>query len=140
MLILILAVIIGIGLGLFATQNTTLVPLTLANTTFSHIPLYMVALGSLLGGLLLSGIFHLVNGISSTIALSGKNRELQKTEATVHDLQQKVTALENENAKLRSEKPVEKEVVSAPVSEPVEPTVGERIRRFFHSPQHTPSV
>lgn len=132
MVILIVAVIIGIGMGLFATQNASMVPLTFGTVTLMHVPLYLIALFSLLGGLLLSGIFHLINGISSQIIMNGKNRELKKTETTIQELNAKLHDLEQENTRLRTEKEDGEQTPT--------PTIGEQMRHFFHPPEQTPSL
>lgn len=101
MVTLILLVLFGILAAFFATQNTTHASVTIASYTLADIPMYLIVLGSLLIGLLLSSIISLVNSISSSFTLHGKDVKIKETKKTVVELTKQIHQLELENAKLK---------------------------------------
>ena len=103
MLFLILAVVIGLGFAFFSVQNTVGVPVQIGNNFYSSVPLYAVALGSLLLGFAVSGIMRMIDWAATGLTLHGKDNQIRKTETTVHQLQQKIHDLELENNRLRGE-------------------------------------
>ena len=64
MFALIILVIFGIGVAFFATQNTQAISITVANYPLTGIPLYLIVLGSLLLGFLVSWILSFFDVIS----------------------------------------------------------------------------
>jgi lipopolysaccharide assembly protein A len=110
MLMLILLLIIGSLLVYLSQYNFELVSLNLGFYMFSEIPLFYVIVGSLLTGLLLAYIFHLVYAISNSLVLRGKSKELKKNKNEVLELTKRVHQLEIENEKLKQhsdEEPVD---------------------------------
>lgn len=103
MITLILLVLVGILAALFAGQNTTSVSVTLANHTLKGIPLYLIVLGSLLMGLLISSVISLFNSIASSWTIRGKNKKIVESKRTVSELSKHVRQLELENDKLKTE-------------------------------------
>lgn len=103
MLTLILTVIIGIAFAFIAIQNTNPVTVSLYNTQFSNIPLFVVMLGSLLVGLLVAGIMSALDSLGSYIALHRKDSKINEAHTTIGDMQKRVHDLELENAHLRGE-------------------------------------
>lgn len=101
MLALLVAVIFGLAVGFFATQNTTPVTVQLADYALEEVPLYVVIVGSLLLGLLIAWILYIARTVSSTLTIYGKEQVVKKTRRTVADLEQRVRELEAENARLR---------------------------------------
>lgn len=99
--VVILAVIVGLGLAYFATQNTALVNLRFGSYVLLNIPLYLVATGALLLGLLLAWVFYLVRSFSSTITLHGKESKIKEANKTIAELAKKIHQLEIDNARLR---------------------------------------
>ncbi|MBI4522902.1 MAG: LapA family protein [Deltaproteobacteria bacterium] len=100
MLVLIVAVIFGLAIGYFATQNVTPVTIQIADYVWNDVPLYQVVIGSLLIGLFLAWILYLVRSVSSTLTWYGRNHAARR--ATVTDLERRVHELESENARLRA--------------------------------------
>ncbi len=105
MMLLIFTVILGIGFALFATQNTIKVPVELGNIQYTGIPLYAVALGSLLLGLGVSAILRMIDWATTGLTLRGKDNQIRKSESTVEQLQQKIKELEIENARFKNKTP-----------------------------------
>lgn len=99
--VIILAVIVGLGIGYFATQNTTLISLYLGPYITPRIPLYLVVIGTLLLGLLLAWVFSLVNSFSSKITLHGKENKIKEDEKTIAELTKEIHQLELENIRLK---------------------------------------
>ena len=103
MLALLFLVIIGLGMAFFATQNVFPATITIANNTFSDIPLYMIVLGSLLLGIFISWVVSLTDGVSSSMALHGKNAALHNAQRTIDSLKRRIHDLELENSRIRGE-------------------------------------
>jgi len=59
MLVLLVGIIFGLAIGYFATQNTTLVTIQVAQYAFEEVPLYLVIVGSLFVGLFIAWILYL---------------------------------------------------------------------------------
>ncbi len=99
--VIIFGVIVGLGIGYFATQNTTLISLHFGSYTIPSVPLYLVVSGTLLLGLLLAWIFSLINSLSSKIALHGKENKIKEEEKTIAELTKEIHQLELENTRLK---------------------------------------
>ncbi len=102
MLLLITLVIFGILAALFATQNTANASITIATYTFDGLPMYLIVLASLLLGLILSSVIGLLNSISSSLTIHGKNAELKESDRAVNDLTKRIHKLEIENEHLKT--------------------------------------
>ena len=100
MLALIFAVLVSVVVAYFATQNTTPITLHFLSSTWTGIPLYLVILGSLLIGLLFAWIFHLLNAISSSWAMKGKEQALKEQKKANLELTKRMHQLELANTKL----------------------------------------
>ncbi len=98
---IILAVVVGLGIGYFATQNTTLISLYFGPYAFPNIPLYFVVVGAVLLGLLLAWVFSLVNSFSSKITLHGKENQIKENKRTIAELTKEVHQLELDDARLK---------------------------------------
>lgn len=107
MLSILLMVVFGIAFGFFATQNTTPVTIQVGELLMADVPLYLVAGGSLLAGLLIAWIFYFARTVSASVTIFGKERETIRTKRTMADLEQKISELEAANAGLRSEHALE---------------------------------
>ncbi|HLL60703.1 MAG TPA: lipopolysaccharide assembly protein LapA domain-containing protein [Candidatus Nitrosocosmicus sp.] len=103
MLTLIVTLIIGIAIAIFATQNTSGVTISLGGYILNQVPLYLIVTGSLLIGLLVSAIINSIQGIGSSLTIMGKDNKIKASSKTVNDLNNKIRQLELENAKLRGE-------------------------------------
>lgn len=103
MFFLLIAAIIGAGFAILSTQNTIGVPVHLGGYYWTHIPLYLIAIASLLVGLLIAWLLSLINWAASTVHLHGKELRARKAETSADRLEARVHDLELENAKLRSQ-------------------------------------
>ncbi len=101
MVVLIVGVIFGIAIGYFATQNTTPVTIQVGQYAFADIPLYLVMVGSLFVGVVVSAILYLVRTVSSRATIYGKDYAARKARRIAADLEQRVHDLEAENVHLR---------------------------------------
>lgn len=104
MLALILLVAFGLGMAFFATQNTGLVHIKAFGYLISGVPMYVIVIGSLLLGVFISWLISLIDSITSTLTIHGKNSALQNANKTIADLKREKHELEIENAKLRGQK------------------------------------
>ncbi|MFH0773568.1 MAG: lipopolysaccharide assembly protein LapA domain-containing protein [bacterium] len=107
MLILILFLIVGSMLVYISKFNFQLVSVNLGFAVFQSVPLFYVIVGSLLIGLVLSYIPYLVNSISNSFILQGKNNEIKKNKNEVLELTKRVHQLEIKNEKLGKESGIE---------------------------------
>jgi len=105
MLALVIAVMFGLAIGYFATQNTAPVTIRMAEYALEEIPLYLVVVGSLLVGLFVAWILYIAQALSARLTIYGKDQVVRKTRRTVTDLEQRVHELEVENERLRPREP-----------------------------------
>lgn len=110
MFILLLAVIVGLAFSYFAVQNTAGVTVHFMQYTVPKVPLYLVAMFSLLVGRFISWLLSLVNGLFSALELFGKDRALKQSVQTHSQLQERVHKLEVENARLKGEEAVDEQI------------------------------
>jgi len=110
MLALIFAVLVSVVVAYFATQNTASITLHFLSYNWTGIPIYLVVLGSLLVGLLFAWIFHLLNAISSSLNLRGKEHALKEEKKTNLELTKRMHQLELANTKLTA-KDADKELL-----------------------------
>ncbi len=103
---LIIAVLFGLGLAYFATQNTMSVPISLGLYQVFNVPLYMIAFGSLLTGLLIAWIIHLVGTLGFLVSLRNRDSKIRKRELEMADLRKTIQDLQMENAQLKGNTPV----------------------------------
>ena len=104
MLALILLVIFGLGVAFFATQNAGLTNIRIAGYIISGVPMYVAVIISLLLGVFISWLINLVDVISSTLTIHGKDSALQNANKTITTLEEEKHELEIENASLRGQK------------------------------------
>lgn len=102
MLILILFLIVGSILAYLSQSNLMPVSVYFGPYVWSDIPLFYVMIGSLLAGLVLSYLIHLVDAIATSFTLRGKDKEINKKKITVLELTKRVHQLELENEKLKA--------------------------------------
>lgn len=100
MLVLILILVVGSLLVYISKFNFMPVSINLGTYVISDIPLFYVIIGSLLIGIGLSYLIYLVNLISTTFTLRGKNKEIQKNKEEVLELTKRIHQLELENERL----------------------------------------
>src|SRR4051794_15652727 len=103
MLSLLILIIFGLGMAYFATQNTGIVHVTLANYAIQNIPLYGLVLGSVILGIFISSLISMVNAISSNLKFRGKETQLREANRTIESLKKENNALHRENTHLKTE-------------------------------------
>lgn len=101
---IILAVLIGLGIAFFATQNTQGITVHLINYSWKAVPIYVVMACSLLLGLMLAWILSVAQSLSSYFSLHKKDDKIKQANKTIAELTKQVHNLELENAKLDPEK------------------------------------
>ena len=109
MLILILLLVVGSGLVYISKFNFLPVTVNLGVYVLENIPLFYVIVTSLVLGLVLSYLAYLVNTVSTSFTLRGKNNEIKKEKNEVLELTKRVHQLELENEKIRHNLTVEPE-------------------------------
>src|SRR5581483_6631696 len=102
---LLVALLIGAGVAFFAVQNTHFITLTIANYAIPGVPLYVVVIGALVLGVIISLVLHLIGSFSSLLETRGKDTALANTERENKVLRQQLQTLRIENARLRGERP-----------------------------------
>ncbi len=107
MLILILSLVIGSMLVYISRFNFQPVSVNLGFTVFSGIPLFYIIVGSLVIGLVLSYLVSVMQSISTSFILHGKNVEIKKNRDEVLELTKRVHQLEIKNEKLGKESGIE---------------------------------
>src|SRR3989338_5408481 len=100
MLMIILSLIVGSLLVYISRFNFQPVSINLGFYVFYTVPLFYVIVCSLLIGLVLSYFAYIVNAISNSIVLRGKDSEIRKNKAEVLELTKRVHQLEIKNEKL----------------------------------------
>lgn len=88
---------------MYLAQNN-LVPVTmhLGSTVITNIPLFYVILGSLLTGLMMAYLIHLVNSIFVAFSMHGKDTAIKHGKSEIADLTKRIHQLELENEKLKN--------------------------------------
>jgi uncharacterized integral membrane protein len=99
-----LAVIFGLGVGYFATENTVPVALRLGEFVIENVPLYLVAVGSLLAGLIIAALFFAARSLTGSVTTIGKERDTGILERDVANLEYRVRELETANNHVRLER------------------------------------
>lgn len=102
MILLILIVIFGIIFSYFATQNTQIVDITFWKYEFPNVPVYMIILGSLGIGFLISALAYVARVLSSSLTLSEKEKDLRSLKKELAEVTKRAHKLELENAKLKT--------------------------------------
>jgi uncharacterized integral membrane protein len=98
---MIVVVLAGVLFSYFATLNTAFVGVSLGGAVYS-IPLYLVVLGSLLIGLLISGVINLADSIGASLAIRNRESRIKESDKEVENLKVRINELELENAELRT--------------------------------------
>ncbi len=94
MLLLILLLIIGSVLVYISKFNFMLVSVNFGSFIISSVPLFYVIVGSILFGLVLSYLVHLITSVSTSLTLRGKNNLIKKEKEEVLELTKRVHQLE----------------------------------------------
>jgi hypothetical protein len=70
----------------------------------ADVPLFYVIVGSMVFGLVLSYLVYLINSISRSLVLRGKDNEIKKYKEEILELTKQVHQLELENEKQKNDK------------------------------------
>lgn len=103
MLALILLIIFSLGVAYFATENTGVVHIMFGNYLLQNIPLYVIVIGALLLGVVVSLLISLVDRLSTTVTVHGKDSEIAKMQKSLYEVKQEKDRLELENRKLQED-------------------------------------
>ena len=107
MLILILSLIVGSLLVYISKYNFQPVAINLGFSVFSGIPLFYIIVGSFVIGLVLSYLVSVIQSISTSYVLHGKNVEIKRKKDEVLELTKRVHQLEIKNEKLGKDSEIE---------------------------------
>lgn len=129
---LILLIIFGLGAAYFATQNTGSVHILLGSFLISGIPLYVVVIGAMLLGVFASWLLSIVDKLSASFTIHGKDSQLKRAETEIEKLQEKNTKLELELAKLSKAPEItqEKDGINELPTNP--PSLFKKVRQSIH--------
>ena len=88
---------------MYLAQNN-LIPVTLhiGSTVITNIPLFYVIIGSLLTGLVVAYLIHLVNSIFVSFSIHGKDSKIKQSKNEIAELTKRIHQLELENEKLKN--------------------------------------
>ena len=113
MLIIILILIVGSMLVYISQYNFQLISVNLGFYIAKDIPLFYVIVISMLVGLILSYLIYLVNSISHSFVLRGKNNEIKKNKTEALELTKRVHQLEIKNEKMGNDSGIEQRDANA---------------------------
>lgn len=134
MFVLIILVIFGLGMAFFATQNTETINLTVGNFYTGGFPLYVIVIGSMLLGILISWLISLMNALTASVRMRRINTQIRNANRTIDELSKKNTELLKENAYLKREQ--EEALTEDDKEEQIEEEPIPRPRIFQH-PKHS---
>jgi|CXWK01.1.fsa_nt_gi cell shape-determining protein MreC len=100
MLTIILLVILALGFSYFSAFNSQLATITIPGYAQMEIPLYILMGITLVLGLSFFWIISLIDSLTYSMKLRGKEHTIKDAKATIHDLTHRINQLEIENAKL----------------------------------------
>ncbi len=135
MIALILFVIFGLAMALFATQNISTASITVASYTFKNIPIYIVVIGAVFLGIFISWLISIADALSSSFTVHQKDSALNQANRTIESLQEEKHALEIENAHLVGEhhNPIHQEEEASADQPSWHPTRFSFFNRFKHN-------
>ncbi len=102
MLTLILLLVVSGAMVYLAQDNLMKVTVHLGTYVLSGIPLFYVIIGSMLVGLILAYLVHLINAIVVAFSMRGKDSKIKQSKKDIADLTKRVHQLELENEKLKN--------------------------------------
>lgn len=132
MLSIVLAILLGIGFTVVASQNPANISLSVFDTILT-MPLYLFGALSFLLGIFLSTLFHLFDFAGTATEINTRDTQLRNVAKTNENLQYQLQKLTDENMRLRNELGVERTALR---EERVENTK-QGIRNFFSRIRHS---
>ena len=107
LLIIVLSILLLVGVFGFVLMNIDArVEVTLWNTHYPSVPLHLVILASLLGGILYIGIIAVAEGVQTRLDRRRLAREVQRLEGELNYLRTQPTAVPGEDATRREAEPL----------------------------------
>jgi len=102
MITLILIILVGAVFVYLSQNNLTHVTLHIGSTVISNLPLFYIIIGSLLTGLIVAYLIHLVNSIFVSFSMHGKDSKIKQGKSEIVDLTKRIHQLELENERLKN--------------------------------------
>ena len=102
MILLILTILLGIVFSVFATQNTTAVPIHVADLTYTF-PLYIILAAGLVLGLFIGLLYNLLEKVGSYSSLRSKKATIKKLQSQNKKLRKKVAILESKKEEIKDD-------------------------------------
>jgi uncharacterized integral membrane protein len=102
MLMLLVTVVLGIVLAIFATQNTGAVNLSLGEYYLPNVPIYLIVLVPLAGGFAIAWIVYLAKTLAQSLVIGEQTKEISGLKAELVAARKRAHELELENIKLKA--------------------------------------
>jgi len=107
---LIAIVLLGLVFAFLATQNTVVTTFNILSYSWTQ-PMYIIVLGALLIGFLISWVVSSIGKLSTWSNVYGKDSKIRESQKDVTKLQSRIRELELENAKLQGHNEVQRREV-----------------------------
>lgn len=91
---LLFTLLFSFGFAFFATQNTKLVSISIAQYSLTGVPLYIVVLGAMFVGILFAIVVNFFTSLSSFLIMRKKESTINELKKTVVELIKRVHLLE----------------------------------------------
>lgn len=102
MLTLILLLVVSGGMVYLAQGNLMQVTLHVGTYVVNGVPLFYVIIGSMLAGLVLAYLVHLINVIVVAFSMRGKDSKIKQSKKEIAELTKRIHQLELENEKIKN--------------------------------------
>jgi uncharacterized integral membrane protein len=127
MLTFIVLLVFGLVIAFFAGQNTTPVTIFLSDYQLPTLPLYMIIIGAMLIGFLISWVVSLIDAVFKMFVLRGKENIIKEDRKQFTRLNQRIHELEIENARLKGENK-EPVIIERPEEHTFRPSFFDRLK------------
>ena len=102
MLTLILAVVLGIVFSILASENPSIISLSIFGAVLA-LPLYIIIALSFLGGIVIVSVISLFDMTTTAFSLQNKESKIREVAKTNQTLQLQLQKISEENARLKQE-------------------------------------
>lgn len=99
---LVTAILLGILFSVFATQNTSTIPIYFGDFTLPNVPIYAAILIPLLAGALLMFIFNILKDLSQNLTIREQVDKIKNYRRDLAEATKRAHKLELENVKMKS--------------------------------------
>lgn len=99
----IIILLFSLAVAFFAGQNTLPVTITLLQYQLPSVPLYVIIVGSMLIGFVVSWLVSLIDALFTTFVLRKKDSKIHLYQKKVSQLEDKIKVVELENTRLKEE-------------------------------------